>query len=145
MTLSILAGAVLFRLGRGLPQLALEELRDDEVAKLAAAFRQVSKRLVVFFYVVGFAILSQLAVQLVPATLSSNWSKTVVAVSLFLSAFVCLRAVLLVRGDADLVDLQAKLLEDNHKRRAVREALKRADDERPLKPPPGYGGLASFS
>lgn len=143
--LSILLGAVLFRLGRGLPQLAVERLDASEVQRIAEAFKIVGDRLVWVFAVTGLSIICMLATEpLLPCGPDSLFVRGATSVTLALSALSLERAIALVRGDRDLIRQQAELLKrDAQKRGAERsaEVLDDAERRRPMSSHEGYGGL----
>ena len=143
--LSILLGAVLFRLGRGLPQLTVERLRSSEVQRIGEAFEVVGDRLVWVFAVTGLAILCLILTEpLLAFGHSSIPIRGITWVSISLLALSLDRAIALVGGDRDLVRLQAGLLRrDTQKRDAEKSAaaLNEAERQRPLSPHKGYGGI----
>ena len=70
----------------------------------------------------------------------------VTSLGMFSLALVICRAVALVRGDLDLIRLQAKLLVQDARSRRAREQAEEIEDARrtrPFRNPPDYGGLAS--
>lgn len=143
--LSILLGAVLFRLGRGLPPLAVERLDASEVQRVADAFKVVGDRLVWVFAITGLSIVGMLLTA--PLLALGNESLAVrgaASATLFLSALSVERAIALVRGDRDLIRQQADLLKkDARKRDAGRtvDALDDAERRRPFATQKGYGEL----
>ncbi len=144
--LSILLGAVLFRLGRGLPQLAVEQLEVLEVKRIANAFKELARRLMWVFFVTGVTVLLLIAAEPLMA-LAHGWQflqRGVAFVASGLSTFAFVRAVAVVLGDRDLVNLQADLIErDAQKRHATKAAaeLDKAEQAKPFATPEGYGGL----
>lgn len=144
--LSILLGAVMFRLGRGLPQLAMEQLDVQDVQRIADAFREVAGRLLGVFAVTGITILFLIAAEPL-LTLADSWPRIrqgVVFVGAFLVTFALVRAVAVVLGDRDLVDLQAELLKQDALKRHAKEfnaRMNRAERERPFSSSEEYGGL----
>ena len=143
--LSILLGAVLFRLGRGLPQLAVERLAASKVQRIANAFKVVGDRLVWVFAITALSILLLLAVEpLLTLGSDSLFVRGATAMTLLLSALSLERAIALVIGDRDLIRQQAQLLEvDARKRHAELSALALDEAERrkPISSQEGYGGL----
>ena len=143
--LSILLGAVLFRLGRGLPQLAVERLEASEVQRIADAFKVVGDRLVWVFAVTGLSIVCLLLT--VPFLDLGHDSLTVrlaASATLLLSAVSLERAIALVGGDRDLIRLQAELLKrDARKRDAgqTKVVLDDAERRKPFVSQKGYGDL----
>ena len=143
--LSILLGAVLFRLGRGLPQLAIDRVVVSEVQRIGEAFMVVGDRLVWVFGVTALSILCLLAIEpLLAYGRDSLLVRGATSITLLLSALSLDRAVALVKGDRDLIRQQAELLRrDAWKRDAERSAavLDEAERRKPFSSPDGYGGL----
>lgn len=143
--LSILIGAALFRLGRGLPQLAVERLDTSEVQRIAEAFKIVGDRLVWVFGITGLSILCLLATEpLLACGHDSLFVRGATSTTLILSALALDRAVALVRGDRDLIRQQAELLKrDALKRYAEQSAsvLDEAERRKPFSSREGYGEL----
>lgn len=143
--LSILFGAVLFRLGRGLPQLTVDRLDPSEVQRIADAFKIVGDRLVWVFAITGSSIAGVLLT--VPLLVFGNDSLPVRAAAtatLLLSALSVERAIALVRGDRDLIRLQAELLKKDARKRYVSTTvgvLDEAERRNPFTPTKGYGEL----
>lgn len=144
--LSILLGAVLFRLGRGLPQLAVEQLDVQEVKSVADAFKEVTRRLMWVFSVTGITVLFLIAVEPL-MTLMHGWPslrRGVIFVASSLSVFAFVRTIAVVLGDQDLVNLQADLMERDAQMRHTKQAaaeLNKAEEEKPHAPSKDYGGF----
>ena len=144
--LSVLLGAVLFRLGRGFPQLALDQLDVQEVRRIVAAFKVVAGRLLAVFAITGTTVLV-----LVLAEPVLTWverfpaiRRLVTCTTSVLVAFTIVRAVAVVLGDKDLLYLQARLVERDAEKRHARNAaakLDKAEQEKPFTTPKDYGGL----
>ena len=144
--LSILLGAVLFRLGRGLPPLAMEQLEVREIKRIADAFKEVARRLMWVFGVTGITVLFLIAAEplMTLAHGSPLLQRGVAFLASSLSAFAVVRAVVVVLGDRDLVNLQADLIVRDAQKRYAREAsaeLDRAEEDRPFTTSEDYGGL----
>ena len=147
---SILAAAVLFRLGRGLPPFETEELKMEKIQRLTEAYVRVAKRLSVLFYVIIAAIAFHVAGMLIfgLSEAESSIHKYIVGLDSSLVAFVTCRAVMLVRGDVDLVALQSKLLNENAQKRRARaevEVLAETASASPFEPDPDYGGIKNLN
>ena len=146
---SIIAAAVLFRLGRGLPNFEVATLSAAEVRNLATAYRTVAQNtawiLVVLVLAICWGLLPTVWCDL--PLMSFTHSISVFAfIGMWLTTLAAIRAVVLVRGDLSLIRLQAKLLEQQIKAQHVTTNKLRRDHGRKTKPmstPPGYGGLAS--
>ena len=144
--LSVLLGAVLFRLGRGFPQLTLDQLDVQEVHRIVAAFKVVAGRLLVVFAVTGTTVLI-----LVLAEPVLTWVERFPAIRRFVTcamsvlvALTVVRAVAVVLGDKALLDLQAHLVKRDAEKRHARNAtakLDKAEQEKPFATPKDYGGL----
>ena len=145
VSLSVIAAAILFRLGRGLPGFSVDELNVEDIRKLTSAYTAVAKRLGTILVLVGLAIGSVIAAYFVGET--PLWVRpAVTSLGMFSLALVICRAVALVRGDLDLIRLQAKLLVQDARSRRAREQAEEIEDAqrtRPFRNPPGFGGLAS--
>lgn len=150
--LSILAAAVLFRLGRGLPPFAVGEVSLDRVRTLTRAYEKVSTRLAV---ILGIALCALISLALARLGLAERegqldpWpvGRELMAASVFLSALAIVRGVALIAGDLDLVRLQSSLVAEDARLRRAREEKEKigeAVQTRPFKNPESYGGLASF-
>lgn len=146
---SIIGAAVLFRLGRGLPNFEVSSLSAEEVRHLATAYRIAARNtaaiLVLLFLAVCFAVL--------PTFLEGSSPKKLALLRPFLAfigialtVLVVVRTAELVRGDLSLIRLQAKLLEQNTQRQhlaANRARRERARKDTALSNPPGYGELTN--
>lgn len=144
--LSVLLAAVLFRLGRGLPNLAWEGMKSEEAQHIADTFKIVGGRLVFVFTAVGGTVLWLILVEsLYAAFCDSPVIAGVVAwITGFLISFSLVRAVVLVLGDRDLIALQVELVRRIMQKRRATENKRRLDEaerEKPPPPPDGYGGL----
>lgn len=144
--LSILLGAVLFRLGRGLPQLVVDELDVQEVKRIADAFKEVARRLMWVFGVTGITVLFLISAEPL-VTFAHEWPplrRVVVFFASFLSTLAFVRAVYVVLGDKDLVDLQADLIKRDAQKRHARKAaaeLDKAEQAKPFASSENYGGF----
>ena len=145
--LSILLGAVLFRLGRGLPPLAVERLEVRQIKRVADAFKEVARRLMWVFAATGITVLFLIAAEPLMALAhgSPMLQRIVAFIASSLSAFAVVRAVVVVLGDRDLVNLQADLIVRDAQKRHARETsakLDKAEEERPFTTSEDYGGLS---
>ena len=145
LTLSILSGAVLFRLGRGMPTVPADDLTVAEVKKLAVAFEVVVRRLVWIIVITGAAIIGLAIVGFGQEISESRISYQLGnAVLMFLIVFAICRGVILVLGDPDLAVLQSDLLVQSaqrHSARAEEGKLTAAENDQPFKSPRNYGKL----
>lgn len=149
--MSILAAAVLFRLGRGLPQLPVERLNTERVTTLTTAYVEVARRLA---FILAFTTLALLTLAIARLALTEreeliDWpiAEELMAVSVFFSALALVRGIALVKGDVDLVRLQASLTKDEVVLRRAEESKSRLEGSQknhPFKMPENYGGLATF-
>ena len=144
--LSILAAAVLFRLGRGLPAFETEELKPETISSLTRSVQSVARRLSVLFYIIVGTLLVHIATILIGGSVEDGVSlvRTFVGIDSALVVFTLCRAVVLVQGDVDLVKLQSRLLKKNAQIRNARRhdnELQQAAAETPHVPDPEYGKL----
>ena len=114
------------------------------------AYVRVANRLSVLFYVIIFAIVIHVTGMLVfeLSEAESGYPTYIVLIDSSLVALVTCRAVMLVRGDVDLVDLQSKLVKENTRKRRARaevEALAEAASASPFEPDPDYGGIKNLN
>lgn len=144
--LSVLLGAVLFRLGRGLPQLEIGSLSLGKVQRLADAYKVVGDRLVWVFTVTTAAIILTVVNEPLLAYFQNRplAVRTIGCVTVFVVTLSVVRAWAVVIGDRDLIRQQAELLKLAARKRLVDKVTKRLDDaegQNPLTPSEGYGGI----
>lgn len=145
LSLSVVGAAVLFRLGRGLPEFHVRDLDVEDIDSLTDAYSVVAQRLSGILAWIGVAIGLLIVAHFVkngPEWLCSSLT----SLGVYFVSFVVCRTVVLVKGDLDLVRLQGKLLvkeiEANRTREHMR-VLEAAREASPFDSPEGYGGLAS--
>ena len=146
LSLSIMAAAVLFRLGRGFPQFPTQELSPEDLGPLTSAYNEVTRRLALILGLTALAIASLALVSFSGGNSPWSFRPVLVSVSVFLCVLALGRAIALVKGDLSLVRLQGLLAEREARLRRARkdeQQLREADQSRPFKRPPDYGGLAS--
>lgn len=152
LVLSVLAGAVLFRLGRGLPSISIDHLEVDEARSLAETYRVVTRRLayvagVTALALIGLAtvgILHRLIATYLPPDSGAVLAALVTAMLAALIAFAFCRAVDLVLGDLSSVTVQSESIVKGVQRRHAREqdeALDKAGRDEPFEEPSNYGDL----
>lgn len=143
--LSILLGAVLFRLGRGLPQLAVEELNLKEVERIADAFKVIGERLVWVFWVAAFAISLLILIDPLYSKFCDTWFVRLASlITAFFIALSLVRVVAVVQGDKDLIWQQAELVKKNAKKRSAKKKIEDLNEARrgtPQSPSENYGGI----
>ena len=145
--LSIVAAAVLFRLGRGLPAFEVAMLSASEVRRLSKAYCMAAQNTAVILFVLFLAICLGLIGTIWGETISacpSRLAQSFTFVGIGLNAFALTCTISLVRGDLLLIRLQAELLEQKIKREhtATNKARReRARKDTPVTTPSGYGGL----
>ena len=149
--MSILAAAVLFRLGRGFPELPVDELSVERVQRLTAAYKEVGPRLAFVLVFTMLAILSlavmRFALPVRPDLPVWPICREVMGTSVFFAVLAAIRGGWLIYGDINLIRLQASLIEEEailRHARVTRERLENAVRERPFETPKSYGGLATF-
>ncbi len=125
--------------------LSVEELNVADIRKLTSAYTTVAKRLGVILAIIGVAIAFVIAAYFVGE--KPEWvTSGIMSVGVFLLALVICRSVALVKGDLDLIRLQAKLLVQEAQLRKARKLSEDIDESQstsPFRKPPGYGGLVS--
>ena len=145
--LSIVAAAVLFRLGRGLPSFEVAMLSAAEVRRLSKAYCIVAQNTAAILVVLFLAICSGLIGTIWSETISkwpSHMVQSLAFIGIGLNAFAVMRTVALVRGDLSLIRLQAELLEQEIRRQhsaANKIRRERGRKEAPVSTPQGYGDL----
>ena len=149
--MSILAAAVLFRLGRGFPELPVEELSVERIQRLTVAYKEVARRLA---FILAFTMLAILSLAVTRFALPDRpdltaWPicRELMTISVFFAVLAAIRGVWLVRGDVNLIRLQASLKEEEavlRHARVTRKRLENAVREHPFERPKNYGGLATF-
>jgi hypothetical protein len=149
VALSVVGAAVLVRLARGMPITNVEFFEVDEIRDLAAAVKKVMRSLrllivLTFSVMAGLAVFEPVSKLVIPS--ATNYGVDVVAIaSAVLAAamtYVFVRIIDVVRGDYDLVDLQAALMVRSVERRAAKKFEDRhVSDQRSPKfqSPEGYG------
>ena len=144
--LSVLLGAVLFRLGRGLPQLEVDSVSLTEVNRLADAYKLVGDRLVWVFAITMAAILFTIVNKPLLA-ISQEWSwvvRSIGCVTTLVVTLALVRAGAVVLGDRDLIRHQVELLKRAAQKRHADEQAERLDEaerQTPMAPSEGYGGI----
>ena len=150
--LAVMAGAVLFRLGRGLPPLEINYLGTQETADITLGMEEASKRLAYMVLAITIAI-AALAVLLIlfdlvaehaPPSLAPAICRLLSAIVAIIILFVLLRGLALIKGDLSLIRLQGKLAREAVIRRHAQEsdrALQQAAQDAPFVPPEDYGAI----
>ena len=142
--LSILGAAVLFRLGRGFPQLEVRYLDNEDIEKYCQAYQIASERMKVLFYVIIFTILLIILYGYIYEESEMNiLNRIFVSVILGTVLFVLFRTWELVKFDVDLIRLQADLVKKSIRSERVNEEIERIEKDRsknPIETPVGYGG-----
>ena len=147
LALSILAAAVLFRLGRGLPPFAVEQLSGSRLRELSDAYGEVARRLAWMLALTALAIAS-LAISRLALTTEGSleaWpvGRELMSASVLLSTLALVRAVPLVMGDIKLIRLQADLVQEEARLRWGRQAKALSDQanrDDAYETPKDYGG-----
>lgn len=151
--LAIVGGSVLFRLGRGVPSIAVEHMKPEDVQRLGRALEAVTRRLAVIAGVIACALLGLTVIGPMYEILEGRlWAVDAAdALVAGLMAFVACRIVILVLGDLSLVKVQAECLTESarHAQRSRAEVEIRVLDEAgrasPHKQSSNYGGLLENS
>ena len=158
LVLSVLAAAVLFRLGRGIPPMNVEELELREVQVLAKEFRKVTRRLAIFLLIIVISLIGLSLAEVVDEIFlilfpefSESVQKTIIRVSaavlIFFIVLTFYRAFLVIRGDRNLASVQGEIMVCSAKRRQNRKVLNTANElkssekEQSFRNPSNYGKL----
>ena len=152
LVLSVLAGAVLFRLGRGLPPVSIDHLEIDEAYSLAEAYKVVSRRLayvagVTAAALIGLAVIGvfhRFIALYLPPDLVAFFGSIATAILAAVIAFAFCRAIELVLGDISTVAIQSDSIVKGVQRRQAREAekaLAKAQRDQPFEKTSNYGEI----
>ena len=135
-----MAGAVLFRLGRGIPSMDTDELRIHEIEEFTKVITTISVRLSIVMWVTGAALIClslHKVFEFLPHQISTG-------MLVFLITFAFCRAIIVVRGDVGFARFQSDIMVRNAKRRNnvqnIRDAVRLERDES-FQSPSNYGGL----
>lgn len=150
--LSILAAAVLFRLGRGVPSVSVDGLAVEEAESLATAYEEVARRLAAMAGVTALGLVGLAVIGIVhrfislnlPADVAEVVCKLLTALLAAVLALTFCRAVVLVRGDLSSVKIQGKSMVASVRRRHVEQttaAIREAEKSQPFEKPSNYGEL----
>ncbi len=158
LVLSVLAAAVLFRLGRGIPPMNVEDLELQEIENLVKEFRKVTRRLAVFLVIIGVSLIGLAITEVVDEFLKIIFSgfseasqRTIIRISVailifFITLTFC-RAYLVIRGDQNLAEVQGKIMVHSAERRHNRKVsdasnrFKDSENEHPFTTPSNYGKI----
>ncbi|WP_420725640.1 hypothetical protein [Hwanghaeella sp. LZ110] len=152
VALSVIAGAVFVRLARGMPITNMEYFEINEIEELSYAVKDVMRRMIqlLYFCLIGIflttfisLILKAIAkIPFIDQTQAEYVNSIVTGCVVVFIAFTFMRAIVLVRGDYDLVELQAELMTRFVKKKRADEIKKNIEDsdrKRPYKTPDSYG------
>lgn len=144
LVLSVMAGAVLFRLGRGIPPMDTDELRIHEIEEFTKVITTISVRLSIVMWVTGAALICLSLIDVVHKVFEFLPHQISTGVLVFLITFAFCRAIIVVRGDVGFARFQSDIMVRNAKRRKnvqnLRDAVRLEQDES-FQSPPNYGGL----
>ena len=146
LVLSIMAGAILFRLGRGIPYMEVGELSIGDIRKLADAMKTISFRLSYVLAVTSISLIFLSLIEIIHRSIQAP--QTTTAVLAFFIVFSVCRAVVVVMGDINFTALQSEIMIKNARRRSakrkvsiVSEQMIKEERENPFRPPSNYGNL----
>ncbi|EPY01358.1 hypothetical protein [Magnetospirillum fulvum] len=151
MALSVLGAAVFVRLARGMPITNTDFFEVQEIRDLSFAVKIVMRRMIALIILAFMSIIGLNFIELFLKAASSLTvgleakgviSGLISGVLTFLVAFTLARAVNVVRGDYDLVELQSTLMIRAVERKHAKEVAARldeADKASPFMPREGYG------
>ena len=148
--LSILAAAVLFRLGRGVPSVSVDGLAIEEAESLAEAYVEVARRLAIVAAMTASGLLGLALIGVahrffslhLPPDIAEVCCKLLTALLAAILALTFCRAVVLVRGDLSSVRVQGKSMVASVRRRHIKQAttaLMEAEKSQPFEAPSDYG------
>ncbi|MCY4127834.1 MAG: hypothetical protein OXG15_01200 [Gammaproteobacteria bacterium] len=106
---SILIAGILFRLGRGLPNLDVEHLDGNDIDKLTSAFRDLAIDLRGMFLISMTTIIVLLFSNIFG---SREYGCLWIGLAVFFSVLTIFKSILLVLHDLDLIELQSNLLKE---------------------------------
>ena len=150
---AIVSAGVLVRLARGVPFSAIDVLEAGQAEKLSAAIKQSVRALgglllvcflttlcLIFVGHIAGMLRSAAVQDVLPFTESFDYVAFVVS---FLLAFVFMRTFAVVRGDIQIVDIQADILTKTRNRKAAEEFQKDVADpaSQEYHAPENYGGV----
>ena len=141
LVFSVMAGAVLFRLGRGVPSIDVGEIDVEDVKRLAHIYNKIAWRLSWVMASTAIALAGLALIEFVNSHFASlaQWAT---AGLIFFIVFSSIRMIELVRGDIDLTKCLSSVMIKNAQRRHAKkqsesiEEAKRKDD---FQPPDNYG------
>ncbi len=151
LALSVLSAAVFVRLARGMPITNTDFFEVQEIRDLSYAVRTVMRRMIILIVLAFISIIGTVFIEIlqkaVAATALSGDLKMIVSSTFsgtlsFVITFTLARAVYVVRGDYNLVELQSDLMTRAVERKHAKEAaarLEEADKALPFKQRDGYG------
>lgn len=148
LPLSVLAGAVLFRLARGVPELPMDELETEKIKTLVSAYQTVTRRLAWMLGVTIFSIIGLIFIDFardlfeLPTELYTDLIQFAAALVVFGVVFSFFRGLALVLGDLDYAKIQSELILTNAQQRNARARitdLNEAEEKKPHKTSPNYG------
>ena len=146
LVLSIMAGAVLFRLGRGVPYMEVGELSTTDIKKLAEAMKIISLRLSYVLAVTSISLIGLALIEVIHKITPITQAST--ALLAFFIVFSICRAVMLVMGDINFTVLQSEIMVKNAQRRsakrnsaALTKEMEKENERSPFHPPSNYGNL----
>lgn len=138
VALSVVAGAVLVRLARGLPIADTGYLTLDDAHRLTTAFRKISQRLRALTFVILLALVlnifgpsgSVLIEKFVPYSCA-----VLIGVFSGILGYIGSRVIAIVNADVDLVDLQSELFVQNIAKSSAGNFETKSMSGRPLQGP----------
>lgn len=155
LPLALLGAAVLVRLARGMPVSTTEHFEVEEMRRLSQAVIRVYRALIVLFVAIICSTIGLIFIEVAHSALGSvdaldpatkgRLQQGLTGLLVFFVAFALARTVSLIKGDYDLVKLQARLMERAVERRHAAQHAVRMDEAEATKPfekRPGYGKIA---
>lgn len=150
--LSIVAGAGLVRLARGIPFTNPDHFTVQEVRSVASALKLVARRIKLLVIVSLIAImlvalsgpLSDFIEKIrVNHTLQLGLESFISGITGVVNGYVGVRLLHVLRGDLSLMELQAEVLEKAAARKAAKDEMQRLEPEegKAFRDPEGYGNL----
>lgn len=144
LVLAVMAGAILFRLGRGIPPMDTDELHVHEIRQFTQVITAISIRLSMVMLVTGAALVGLILIDTAHEFSRFLPHQIPTGILVFLITLAFCRAIIVVRGDVDFAKFQSDIIVKNAARRKniqnIRDAQRIEKDES-YQPSPHYGRL----
>ena len=143
LVFSVMAGAVLFRLGRGVPSMDVGELAMDDVQRLAYIYNTIASRLSWVMASTAITLAGLVLIEFIYKYFTSvaQWATAGLIFSIVFSA---IRAIDLVRGDVNLTKFLSSIMIKNAQRRHAKKqsaSIEKVKHKDEFQPPDNYGRI----